>query len=310
MLGGNSVNAEQEWSGMESGILADVLLPLAIVLIMIAMGMTLTAADFRRLAAQPKAIAVGLASQLLLLPAIAFAVAGVFGLATTFALSMILLAASPGGSTSNLIVHMADADRPLSITLTALSNVVAFVTLPIYVTIAQNVFGSLPGEAEVPAGDLVVQIAALTVIPIAIGMFVRARRPDFADRAEEPGKIISTVVLAVIIIGLVIQNWSSIIDEGPEFAPAFITMNLLALLGGTLLATGANLGRRQVTTIGLETGVQNATITIAIALAVFESDDLAIVPGLYGLWMLVTGFGYAFARRSSGDRADEAILIE
>jgi BASS family bile acid:Na+ symporter len=289
---------------MESGILADVLLPLAIVLIMIAMGMTLTGIDFRRLATQPKAIGVGLISQLILLPAIAFAVAGVFGLATTFALSMILLAASPGGSTSNLIVHMADADRPLSITLTAISNVVAFVTLPIYITIAQNVFGNLPGEATVPAGDLVVQIAALTVVPIAIGMFIRAKRPDFADRAEEPGKIISTAVLGIIILGLVIQNWDSIVDEGPEFAPAFITMNLLALAGGTLLATGAKLGHRQVTTVGLETGIQNATITIAIALAVFESDDLATVPGLYGLWMLVTGFAYAFMRRRSQELAD------
>lgn len=205
---------------------------------------------------------------------------------------------------------MADADRPLSITLTALSNVVAFATLPIYITIGQNVFGNLPGEAAVPAGDLVVQIAALTVIPIAVGMAIRARRPDFADRAEEPGKVVSTVVLAVIIVGLVIQNWASIVDEAPDFAPAFITLNLLALLGGTLLATGAKLARRQVTTIGLETGIQNATITIAIALAVFESDDLAIVPGLYGLWMLVTGFAYAFLRRTSGDRVDAKVLAD
>lgn len=280
---------------MESGILSDVLLPIAIILIMVAMGMTLSVADFNRLRSEPRAILVGLGCQLLLLPAIGFAVAGVFGLSTVFALSMILLASSPGGSTSNLIVHVTNGDRPLSITLTAISNLFAFVALPVYLGIAQDVFGSIPGEAAVPAGDLVVQIAALTVIPITVGMLIRWKRSAFADRMEEPGKLISSGVLAVIIVGLVIQNWASIAEDGPEFAPAFVAMNLLALLGGFGVATAARLPRLQASTIGLETGMQNATISIAIALSVFDSTELAIVPGLYGLWMLITGFAFSFA---------------
>ncbi len=280
---------------MESGILSDVLLPLAIVIIMIAMGMTLTSVDFKRLLSQPKAIAVGMTSQLLLLPALAFGVAAGFGLETTFALSMILLASSPGGSTSNLIVHISGADAPLSLTLTALSNVVAFVSLPIYLGIAQDLFGSVPGTAKVPVGDLVVGIAALTVVPIAIGMVIRAKKPDVAIRMEEPGKTISAAVLGIIILLLVIQNWSAIVEDGPEFAPAFITLNILALLGGFAWAVAMKLPKQQAATVAIETGIQNATITIAIALTVFGSDDLAIVPGLYGLWMLFTGFAFAFA---------------
>lgn len=291
---------------MESGLLSDVLLPLAIVLIMIAMGMTLTGEDFRRLLDQKKAVAVGLVCQLLVLPLIGFATAWVFGLAAVFAVGMVLLASSPGGSTSNLIVHVSDADRALSLTLTALSNVVVFVSMPLYLGLAQNAFGSLDGETSVPVGDLVVQVAALTVVPIAIGMLIRAKAPAFAERFEEVGKVLASVVLAVIIIGLVIQNWDTIVDEAPEFGPAFITMNVLALAAGWGIATAAGLTDREATTIGIETGIQNSTIAIAVALSVFDSDDLAIVPGLYGLWMLVTGFAFAFffrSRRAAGAAA-------
>lgn len=283
---------------MESGLLSDVLLPLAIVLIMIAMGMTLTGDDFRRLATQKKAVIVGLFCQLLILPAIGFATAWVFGLATVFAVSMVLLASSPGGSTSNLIVHVSDADRALSLTLTAVSNVIVFVSMPLYLGLAQNAFGSLDGDAAVPVGDLVVQVAALTVVPIVIGMLVRSWAPAFAIRAEEPGKLLASVVLFVIIIGLVIQNWDTIVDEAPDFGPAFIVMNALALAAGFGIATAAGLTNREATTVGIETGIQNSTIAIAIALSVFDSEDLAIVPGLYGLWMLVTGFAFAFLLRS------------
>ncbi len=283
---------------MAESVLSNVFLPLAIVLIMIAMGMTLTGDDFRRLKQQKAAVATGLTSQLLLLPLLGFAVAWLFGLGTVFALGMILLVASPGGSTSNLIVHVSNADRALSLTLTAISNVAVFVSMPLLLSLGQRAFGSLDGDAAVPVGDLVVQIAALTVIPIAIGMFVRQRAPGFAERLEEPAKRVATIVFLVIVLLLVIQNWSVIVSDAPEFGPAFVTLNILALAVGTLFAFRVGLSSEEATTIGIETGIQNSTLAIAIALSVFDSDDLAIVPGLYGLWMLFTGFAFAFYMRS------------
>ncbi len=283
---------------METGILSDVLLPLAIVLIMIAMGMTLTGDDFRRLANQKRAVAVGLFCQLLVLPALGFLTAWVFGLATVFALGMILLVASPGGSTSNLIVHVSDADRALSLTLTAISNIAVFVSMPLLIWLGQRAFGELDGDASVPVVDLIIQIAALTVVPIAIGMLLRAKQPGFADRFEEPGKTLASVVFLVIVVGLVIQNWSLIVDEVPEFGPAFVALNLLALGAGWTIASSAGLTHREATTVAIETGIQNSTLSIAVALSVFELDDLAIVPGLYGLWMLFTGFAFAFTMRA------------
>lgn len=283
---------------MATGVLSEVLLPLTIVLIMIAMGMTLTGADFHRLATQRKAMATGLLCQLVLLPAIGFATAWLFGLATLFAISVVLLAASPGGSTSNLIVHTTDHDRALSLTLTGLSNVAVFVTMPLYLGLAQEFFGSLDGNTAVPVADLVVQVAALTVVPIAIGMFIRNRAPRFADRAEGPGKVLSGVVLAVIVLALVIQNWSVIVDDAPEYGPALVAMNAVALLAGWAVATAVGLTRREAGTVGIETGIQNSALAVTIALTVFDNDDLAVVPGLYGLWMLFTGFAFAYLLRS------------
>lgn len=288
---------------METGVLSDVLLPLTIVLIMIAMGMTLTGEDFQRLRLQKRAVAVGLFCQLLVLPLLGFLAAWVFGLATIFAIGMILLVASPGGSTSNLIVHLSDGDRPLSLTLTAISNIAVFVTMPILLSLAQSAFGSLEGEASVPVIDLVIQIAALTVIPIAIGMYIRKRSPEFAERVEDPAKRIAAGVFFFIVLLLVIQNLDVIVDEAPEFGPAFIALNLAALAAGWSIATVSDLTPEESTTIGIETGIQNGTLAITIALSVFDSEDLALVPGLYGLWMLFTGFGFALFMRSRADKA-------
>jgi len=157
--------------------------------------------------------------------------------------------------------------------------------------------GTLDGDGGIPVVDLVVQIAALTVVPIALGMFIRSRSPSFADRAEEPGKVVSAGVFAIIVFGLVIQNWGAIVDDVPEFGAAFVTLNVLALAAGFGIATLSKLTHREATTIGIETGIQNSALTVTIALTIFDSTELAIVPGLYGIWMLFTGFAFAFGMR-------------
>lgn len=242
-------------------------------------------------------MAAGVVCQVLVLPVLGFAVAALFDLETVFAIGMVLLASSPGGSTSNLIVHVTDLDRPLSLALTAISNVFVFVTMPVSLGLAQDAFGELDGDVAVPVGDLVVQIAALTVVPIAIGMGVRAKAPVVALRLEEPGKRLASAVFGIIVVALVIQNWDVIVDDAPDFAPAFIVMNLAAMGLGWGIARGVGLTDRESATIGLDVGVQNGTLAIAVALSVFDNDDLALVPGLYGLWMLFTGCGFAFLAR-------------
>ena len=278
---------------MAGGVVSEVVLPLAIFVIMVSMGMTLTLADFRRVASQPRPVAVGLACQLVLLPLLGFAVAGLFPLEPVFAVSIVLLAASPGGTTSNLVVHAADADRALSVSLTALSNAVVWLTLPFLVGLAYATFDGDALAVDFPVGEVMVQIAALTIVPVVIGMALRRRAPAFCDRFEDPSKVLAGAFLAVVIVVLVVQNLGLVVREAPRFAPAFVALNAAALAVGWGVARLARVSRVQATTIAVETGLQNSTLAITIAISVLDDELLAIVPGLYGVWMLATGFAFA-----------------
>lgn len=295
---------------MEGGILTEVVLPLSIFVIMVTMGMTLTPADFRRVLSAPRAVAVGLTCQLLVLPLLGFGVANVFQLEPVFAVGVVLLAASPGGTTSNLIVHVADADRALSVTLTALSSTVVFVTMPVLLQLALDVFRPA-GDAtvSVPVVETMVQVAGITVVPVLIGMFVRSRSPSFADRAEQPGKVFATVFLFAIILAIAVGEFDTLTDEGLRFAPAFITLNLLALGAGFAISRAARLDGLRSITIAIETGLQNSTLAIGVALTLLDDGDLAVIPALYGVWMLLTGFGFAlFLARTGGATQLDAAL--
>jgi BASS family bile acid:Na+ symporter len=277
-----------------------VVLPLAIVLIMVALGMTLTVADFRRVLSQPKQVSIGLLCQLVLLPIIGFLIANLFALPAVYAISIVLLAAAPGGATSNLIVHAADGDRALSVTLTAISNMLAWFTIPFLLGIAYTRFGSGALDIDFPVADTMIQVAVLTVIPVIIGMAIRSWKPDFAERSKRFSRIFATVFLFLVILALVIQNWDVIVNDGPRFAPAFIIMNIVALLVGYFVAKTAQINDIQAGTIAIETGIQNSTVAITVALTILNNNEMAVIPGLYAIWMYVTGFALAYmmARRA------------
>ncbi len=283
---------------MEGGPAIEIGLPIAIGIIMVAMGMALTVADFRRILATPAPVIAGLVAQLIGLPALAFLVASSFDLEPVFAVSIILVGACPGGTMSNLIIHLANGDRALSVTLTAISNTVVFVSLPLLLQAGFDTFAA--GDAadvDLPIPRLVAQLFALTILPLIIGMFIRASRPDVADRLQEPSKKFAAGLMAVLVAGIVAVNLPTIGVEGRRFGPAFLTLNGAALAMGLGLAKLARQPFVQAFTIAIEAGLQNTTLAIFVALTVLSNDDLAIVPALYGAWMLVTGFGLALAMR-------------
>ncbi|MFO7583207.1 MAG: bile acid:sodium symporter family protein [Anaerolineales bacterium] len=293
---------------MQESVLSNVVLPLAIVLIMVTLGMTLTLADFKRVATQPRQVGIGLLCQLILLPLLGFAVAGAFSLAPVYAISIILLAASPGGATSNLIVHAADGDRALSVTLTAISNMLAWLTIPFLLGIAYPLYGSGTLNMTFPVVETMIQVAALTLVPVLVGMGIRHWKTDFAENSKRFSRIFATFFLFLVIGALVAQNWDTIVRDGPRFAPAFIVLNFAALAIGFFVARFAGINRVQSTTISIEMGLQNSTVAITVALTILGSSEMAVIPGLYAIWMLVTGFGFAFwLTRSSARSVEKAI---
>src|SRR5687768_865891 len=279
---------------MQESVISSVILPLSIAIIMVTLGMTLTIADFRRIFMQPKPVLIGLLCQMILLPLLGFAVAWIFALPAIYAISLILLAVSPDGATSNLIIHAGDGDRALGITLTAITNMLAFVTIPIGLGFAYSIYGSGALDIDFPVMDTMIQVAVITLIPTLIGMGIRQWKPDFAENSKRWSKIFATVFLFLVIAALVAQNWDMIVRDGPRFAPAFIVLNVASLIIGYYVSKFAGVDHIQSMTIAIETGLQNSTVSITVAITLLNNNDMAIIPGLYALWMYVTGFGLAY----------------
>lgn len=294
---------------MEESVISTVVLPLAIMLIMVSMGMSLTVDDFRRVLTEPKQVGIGLFCQVVLLPVLGFVVVAVFQLEPIYAIGLILLAAAPGGSTSNLIVHAADGDRALSVTLTALSNSIVWLTMPFILNIAAGMFGEGVQMTSFPIVDTMVQVALLSVVPVLIGMGIRRVNVGFAEKTEGISKIVSAAFLFVIILALVAQNWETIVTDGPRFAPAFITLNLAGLAVGYFVSRAARIDHVQAATISIEVGIQNGTLAITIAFTVLGNGEYAVIPGLYSIWMYVSGFAVAYwlARGAASRRAAVAV---
>lgn len=284
---------------MQESVIQSVVLPFAIFIIMVTLGMTLTVGDFRRIVTFPKPVFIGLFCQMILLPLLGFAVAGIFGLTAVYAISLILLAVSPDGATSNLIIHAGDGDRALGITLTAITNILAFVTIPIGLGIAYSVYGTGALAIDFPVADTMVQVAVITLIPTLIGMGIRQWKPDFAENSKRWSKTFAVTFLFLVILALVIQNWDVIVRDGPRFAPAFIVLNVLSLIVGYYVPKLLGVNFVQSMTIAIETGLQNSTVSITVALTLLNNNEMAIIPGLYAIWMYVTGFALAYimARR-------------
>ena len=285
---------------MQESIISSVILPLAIAIIMVTLGMTLTVADFRRIFTQPKTIFIGLFCQMVLLPALGFAVAGIFALPAIYAISLVLLAVSPDGATSNLIIHAGDGDRALGITLTAITNMLAFLTIPFGLGIAYNLYGTGVLDIDFPVVDTMIQVAVITLIPTLIGMGIRQWKPEFAENSKRWSKTFATVFLFLVILALIAQNWDVIVRDGPRFAPAFIILNITSLIVGYFVPRLLKVDYVQSMTIAIETGLQNSTVSITVAITLLNNNDMAIIPGLYAIWMYVTGFALAFwmARRN------------
>ncbi len=285
---------------MESNIATAVLLPIALGIVMLGLGLTLTLADFKRVVVYPKAVLIGLGCQMLLLPAVCFGIAKAFALPPELAVGLMLLAASPGGATANLYSHLAHGDVALNITLTAVNSVLSLFTLPLIVNFALTAF--LGDGTVIPLQfDKVLQVFAIVLIPVAIGMTIKSRAPAFAERANKRVKILSAVVLLLVIVGAVLKERAHLVEYFQQVGLAALAFNLASLAVGYALPRVLRLEERQAIAIGMEIGIHNGTLAIAIASSplLLNNATMAIPPAIYSLIMFFTAgaFGWLVSRR-------------
>lgn len=277
---------------MQGSILTDLLLPLAIGIVMLGLGLSLTLEDFRRVARYPLAVGFGLFLQVLLLPLAAFAIAIGLKLSPDHAIGLMLLAAAPGGATANIYSHLARGDVALNITLTAVNSLLCLLTLPIVLELSLNYFlGN--GQYVPPPHRKVVEVGAIILIPVALGMLLRARAERFAIRAETPIKIFSILVLVVLIAGAIYIERKALLPSLVAVGGACLVFNLVSMLSGYLAPLALRLPKGQAVAIAMEIGIHNAALAIFIALNVLRNPAAAVVPGIYSLVMYVTASAFA-----------------
>ncbi|MBV1961264.1 MAG: bile acid:sodium symporter family protein [Immundisolibacteraceae bacterium] len=265
-----------------------IIVPWFLALLMFGMGLGLTPADFYRIGQFPKAAAVGLTGQLVLLPLAAFAVVSVIPMRPEFAVGLCLLALCPGGALSNLFTHLARGDVALSVAMTAVSSMVTVFTIPVGLNLALGYFMDGSSSISLPVGKTALQIMVITVIPVAAGMTVLRYRPELAIKAEIWVRRGSMAFLPLIIIGILSaeqgQWFSNVITAGA----ITIGFNLFTIAMGYCLARGFNLSAQRVRTLAIEVGAQNAMlgVTIAVTPGMLGIPAVAIVPSVYAVTMV------------------------
>jgi BASS family bile acid:Na+ symporter len=273
-------------------------LPIALAIIMFGLGLDLTLNDFRRVGRHPRAVAVALACQLILLPAICFGLVVLLDLPALLGIGMLLLAASPGGTSANLFSHLFRGDVALNITLTAINSLIALFTLPLIVGFAIQYYDK-GHDVALPFGE-VVQVFAIVLIPVAIGMFVRNRRPAFAGRMERPVRIGSALILAVLVIGILVDQREQVSGYFADVGLAAGLFCAISLVLGYVIPKAAGVSAEQAIASSMEIGVHNATLAIFVAVEVLDETAISVPAAVYSLFMFVfaTVWGSYVSRRS------------
>lgn len=282
-------------------------LPVALAVVMLGLGLGLGTGDFRRVLRYPKLVLIALGCQVLLLPAACFGLVAAFGLEPELAVGMMLLAASPGGTTANLYSHLFGGHVALNVTLTAVNSVLAVVTLPVVVNLSAAHF--LGDAASIGLQfDKVLQVFAIVLVPVSIGMLVRARFADLAARLTGPVKVVSVVVLVAVVAGAVLKERADIDDYFLAVGAIVLVFNVLSLAVGYGLPRLAGVGRGEAIAAGMEIGIHNSTLAIAVAIspALLDNTRMAVPAAVYGITMFFTAaaFGYLVNRRRAAADAE------
>lgn len=287
---------------MNSSTVTTVFLPIALAVVMFGLGLSLTVADFTRVVRYPKATIVALTCQILILPALCLGLVLLFGLEPDLAVGMMLLAASPGGTTANVFSHLARGDVALNITLTAVNSVLAVVTLPVVVNLSLAWFGDGDTIGLQPAKML--QVFAIVLVPVAIGMIVRRRAEAFTERMRGPVKVASIVVLVSVIAVAVFQERDNVLGFFRQVGAVTLLLAVLSLAIGYAVPRAFSVERRQAIASSFEIGVHNSTLAITIALSptLLNNSTMAVPPAVYGILCFLPAGLLAYAV-SRGRRA-------
>jgi BASS family bile acid:Na+ symporter len=275
---------------MQSSLALSLGLPAVLVIIMLGLGMSLKLSDFRSVVEQPRTVLIGLFCQIVILPVLCFGLAYASNLPPAIAVGMMLLAASPGGTSGAVFTHLARGDVALSIALTAVTSALSIVTVPVIANIALTQFY---GESAVVYLEFVqvAQIFVIAVVPALIGVFIQSRYPEVARRLERPVKILAMLFLVAVVLFALVGQWRLVATWGGTVGVVVLAFNLISFAVGYFVPRLLRVGQKQAIALMMSIGVHNAALVIAIALSeqMLGNPEMAIPPAGYALIAYVTG---------------------
>ena len=265
-----------------------VIIPICLFLIMMGMGLSLVTNDFKRVLKYPKAVGIGLTNQLILLPIIGFALANIMPLRPEYAVGVMLLVLCPGGTTSNLFTYLAKGDVALSVTMTAIASVITVFTIPIVLSFSLIYFMGSGSAFELPVLKTVLTLVLLTIVPISIGMLIKRYAPAVADRSQVYVSRFGVLFLTFLVLFLGYVQRDIIVDAFIATGPVSIILNLSTMALGYYSSKWFGLNLAQRTSVTLEVGLQNSTLSIFMALTLLSNYDMSMMPAIYTLVMFLT----------------------
>ena len=263
-------------------------IPVCIFLIMMGMGLSLVTDDFKRVLKYPKAVAIGLTNQLLLLPIIGFALANIMPLEPEYAVGVMLLVLCPGGTTSNMFSHLAKGDVALSVTMTAVASLITVFTIPVVLNYSLIHFMGQGNEFQLPILTTMFSLMKLTMVPILLGMLIRQYAPKIAESTQVHVSRFGILFLTLLIIFLTYVQQDIVIPALIAAGPVSIILNISTMLLGYYSSKWFGLNLAQRTSITIEVGLQNSTLSMFMALTLLANYKMSFTPAIYTLTMLFT----------------------
>jgi BASS family bile acid:Na+ symporter len=266
-------------------------LPITLAIITLGMGLSLTDRDFKNIFIHPKAVIIGLCCQMILLPVIAFLIARFIPMDPVFKVGLMIIAACPGGATSNLITYLLRGNVALSISMTALNSLITLITIPLIVHFSLEAFIHEDTAIRLNVGETIIKVFLITIVPAFLGTRIRKNYPDFAIRLERPLRVLLPLLLLVVYAGVIFIDQGTGSATRSDFIKIFpdtLLLNILAMVSGFMVARILRLRVINQFTISIEVGLQNSALAIFVAATLLKSNDMALVPVVYGSFSFFT----------------------
>ncbi|PHQ86160.1 MAG: symporter [Candidatus Pelagibacter sp.] len=282
-------------------IVTDIFLPIALAFIMFALGLGLTGTDFLRVIKQPKDFFVGAISQIILLPVIAFVLVKIWPISPELAIGVMIIAAAPGGVTSNILTSFARGDVALSISLTAIISLLSVITVPFIIVTSLGLLGSENVSQNISLTSMAISMFLIVTVPVIIGMIFRRFASNTAINFEPIAKKISVVLFIIVLLGAILAEKDNIVSYFADAGLITFVLNVLMMVVAFYVAKLFGTGNAQKKCIAIECGLQNGTLAIFVGTTLFGGGAFVIPAATYSLIMFVTSLIFVFFVRNTNN---------